>query len=339
MWAGWREHDEAQPYPIERWPEQLIWPTHDLERRVVALAADHRADVILFGHGFPLPWIAPGLARRDIRSVALTHGAEVWIARTPGLAAAQRRSLRACRAVTAVSAHTGELLRAALGEPPPLTVLYPGVDTERFAPTVDGSGVRERFGIGDHPLVVCVSRLVSRKGQDVLIEAMRSVRTRIPEAVLLLVGDGPERAALECAAANEPPGAVVLAGEASPEDLPAFYAAADVFAMPCRSRFAGLEVEGLGIVFLEAAACGKPVIAGRSGGADEAIVDERTGLLVEGAEPKAVALAIARLLQDAGLALRMGAAGRVRVEEEFTWQRSAECLAGILAGAVGGGPQ
>lgn len=332
VWPGWREHDEAQPYPVERWPESFVWPTPDLERRVVSLAADRRADVVLFGHGFPLPWIAPGLAARGIPSVALTHGAEVWIARTPGLAAAQRRGLRACRAVTSVSAHTGARMRAAAGTD--LTVLYPGVDTERFAPTVDGSPLRERLGLGDRPVVVCVSRLVPRKGQDVLIEAMRSVRVRIPEAALLLVGDGPERASLERAAANDPPGAVVLAGEASPRDLPTWYAAADVFAMPCRSRFAGLEVEGLGIVFLEAAACGKPVVAGRSGGADEAIVDEQTGLLVEGAEPKAVALAIVRLLQDANLARRMGAAGRARVEAEFTWQRSAECLAGVLAQAA-----
>jgi phosphatidylinositol alpha-1,6-mannosyltransferase len=339
VWPGWPEHDAAQPYPIERWPEQFVWPTRDLERRVLALASDIRAEVVLFGHGFPLPWIAPGLAGRGIPSVALTHGAEVWIARTPGLAAAQRRGLRACRAVTAVSSHTGELMRSALGDRPPLTVLYPGVDIERFAPTVDGRSVRERFGLGDRPLVVCVSRLVPRKGQDVLIEAMRSVRTRIPDAALLLVGDGPERDALERAANTEPSGAVVLAGEASPEDLPACYAAADVFAMPCRSRFAGLEVEGLGIVFLEAAACGKPVVAGRSGGADEAIVDEQTGLLVEGGEPKAVALALVRLLEDAALAQRMGAAGRARVEAEFTWQRSSESLAGILAQAVAGGPQ
>jgi phosphatidyl-myo-inositol dimannoside synthase len=333
VWPGWRDHDEAQPYAIERWPEQFLWPTRHLERRVVALASDHRADVVLFGHGFPLPWIAPGLAARGIPSVALTHGAEVWIARTPGLAAAQRRGLRACRAVTSVSAHTGDLMRAALGEPPPLTVLYPGVDGARFAPTVEGRPVRERFGLDGRPLVVCVSRLVPRKGQDVLIEAMRSVRARVPDAALLLVGDGPERDALTRAAATEPSGAVTLAGEATAEDLPAFYAAADVFAMPCRSRFAGFEIEGLGIVFLEAAASGKPVVAGRSGGAEEAVVDEQTGLLVEGAEPKAVALAMARLLQDGDLARRMGAAGRARVEAEFTWQRSAECLAGILARA------
>ena len=334
-WPGWQDHDGAQSFPVERWPATFLLPTEDLERRVRMLAAEHRADVVLFGHGFPLPWLAPGLAARGIPSIALTHGAEVWIARTPGLAAAQRRGLLACRQATAVSAHTGHLIQRAIGERPPVTVLYPGVDTERFAPTVDGHVVRERYGLGDGPLVVCVSRLVPRKGQDVLIEAMGTVRGRVPEAALLLVGEGPERRALERAAAAAPAGSVAFAGEVASDELPAFYAAADVFAMPCRSRFAGLEVEGLGIVFLEAAACGKPVVAGRSGGTPEAIVDEGTGLLVEGREPKAVALAIARLLQEPERATVMGAAGRARVEAEFTWERSAATLAQVLRRAAG----
>jgi phosphatidylinositol alpha-1,6-mannosyltransferase len=333
-WPGWREHDAAQPFPVHRWPESFLWPTPDLERRVRLLAAEADAAVVLFGHGFPLPWRAPGGAAHGIPSVALTHGAEVWIARTPGLAAAQRRGLRACREVTAVSAYTGDLIGAAIGGPPP-TVLYPGVDTGRFAPTVDGGAVRERYGVHDRPLVVCVSRLVPRKGQDVLIEAMTTIQRQLPEACLLLVGDGPERASLERAASTAAPGAVVLAGEVADDDLPAFYAAADVFAMPCRSRFGGLEVEGLGIVFLEAAACGRPTVAGRSGGAPEAILDQQTGLLVEGAEPKAVALAIMRLLENREIAAAMGAAGRARVEAEFTWERSADELARVLARAAG----
>ena len=338
VWPGWREHDASQPFPVIRWPETFLWPTPDLARRVRSLAGESGADVVLFGHGFPLPWLAPGLAGHGIPSVALTHGAEVWIARTPGLAAAQRRGLRACREVTAVSAYTGDLMRAAIGAPPgdpPVTVLYPGVDTVRFAPSVDGGGVRERYGLGDRPLVVCVSRLVPRKGQDVLIEAMSTIRERVAGASLLLVGDGPERASLERAAAGTPPGTVVLAGEVADDALPAHFAAADVFAMPCRSRFAGLEVEGLGIVFLEAAACGKAAVAGRSGGAPEAIVDQETGLLVEGGEPKAVALAIARLLANPEIAERMGKAGRARVEAGFTWQASAATLAGVLARAAG----
>jgi len=333
-WPGWQDHDAAQSFPVQRWPATFLWPTEDLERRVRILADEHRADVVLFGHGFPLPWLAPGLATGGIPSVALTHGAEVWIARTPGLAAAQRRGLLACRQATAVSAYTGDRIHRAIGARPPVTVLYPGVDTKRFAPTVDGRVVRARYGLGDRPLVVCVSRMVPRKGQDVLVEAMVTVRAHVPEATLLLVGDGPERPALERAAASAPTGAVVIPGEVASDELPAFFAAADVFAMPCRSRFAGLEVEGLGIVFLEAAACGKPVVAGRSGGAPEAIVDERTGLLVEGREPKAVALAIARLLREPERATGMGAAGRARVEAEFTWERSAATLAHVLRRAI-----
>jgi phosphatidyl-myo-inositol dimannoside synthase len=334
-WAGWREHDAAQPFAVHRWPESFLWPTPDLERRVACLSGEFGADVVLFGHGFPLPWLAPAISKR-VPCAALTHGAEVWIARAPGLAAAQRRGLQACAEVTAVSAYTGDLVRAAIGERP-VTVLYPGVDTERYAPEVDGGWVRERYGLRERRVVVCVSRLVPRKGQDVLIEAMPTILRSVPDAALLLVGDGPERASLQRAAAAAPPGTVVLAGEVPDEDLPAHYAAGDVFAMPCRSRFGGLEVEGLGIVFLEAAACGKATVAGRSGGAPEAIVDQRTGLLVEGNEPKAVGLAVARLLANPEIAAAMGAAGRARVEAGFTWARSAATLGEVLARAAAAG--
>ncbi|HXY71314.1 MAG TPA: glycosyltransferase family 4 protein, partial [Actinomycetota bacterium] len=168
-WPGWREHDEAQPFPVHRWPATFLWPTPDLERRVRSLVAEHRADLVLFGHGFPLPWLAPGLAAAGIPSAALTHGAELWMARTPGLGWAQRRALGAVRRVTAVSEYTAERIRRALGDDPPVTVLYPGVDTDRFSPDVDAAAARERFGLGERPLVVCVSRLVPRKGQDILI--------------------------------------------------------------------------------------------------------------------------------------------------------------------------
>jgi phosphatidylinositol alpha-1,6-mannosyltransferase len=147
------------------------------------------------------------------------------------------------------------------------------------------------------------------------------------------VGDGPSRERLR-AAADALDGSVVFAGEVPPDDLPSYYAAGDLFAMPCRSRWRGLEVEGFGIVFLEAAATGKAAVAGRSGGAGEAIEDEATGVLVEGREPKAVALAIARLLRDPDTMARMGAAGRAMVEERYTWPERARQLAGILREAV-----
>src|SRR5207245_10580817 len=147
--------------------------------------------------------------------------------------------------------------------------------------------------------------------------------------------DGPDRPRLERLAEETPAGTVVFAGEAPDDELPAYYAACDLFAMPCRSRFGGLEVEGFGIVFLEAAAAAKAVVAGRSGGAAEAMLDEVTGVLVEGREPKAVALAAARRRRDAPVRARMGTAGRARVEEEFTWSMRAEQLARILSRAAG----
>ena len=333
-WPGWREHDEAQPFAVHRWPSSFVWPSSDLTRRVRSLVREHQADVVLFGHGFPLPMIGPDLASRGIPYVVLTHGVEVWVSRIPALAAALRVGLRHARAVTAVSRYTARAVRTAAPSHVPLSALHPGVDMDRFSPSVDGAAVRERFGLEKRPVVLCMSRLVPRKGQDVLIRSMEVVRKRVPDAVLVLVGGGPYRPKLEAEAAGAPAGSVVFAGEVSDEDAPRYYAACDVFAMPCRSRWGGLEVEGFGIVFLEAAASGKAVVAGRSGGADEAVADEETGLLVEGREPKAVALAIARLLDDREGANRMGFAGRARVESEFAWPIVARRLGEILTRAA-----
>jgi phosphatidylinositol alpha-1,6-mannosyltransferase len=237
--------------------------------------------------------------------------------------------------VTAISEHTAAPVRRAMPPSVPLTVVNPGVDERRFMPSADGSGVRERFGLTGRPVVLCVSRRVPRKGQDTLIRGMSLVRRAVPEATLLLVGGGPYRGRLEELARDQPTGSVVFAGEVADDELPSFYAAGDVFAMPCRSRWGGLEVEGFGIVFLEAAATGRAVVAGRSGGAAEAVADVETGLLVEGSEPKAVALAVAKLLANPSLAATMGAAGRTRVEAGFTWRRQAERVAEILRQAVG----
>ncbi|HEX2089062.1 MAG TPA: glycosyltransferase family 4 protein [Actinomycetota bacterium] len=333
-WAGWREHDEGQPFAVHRWPSSFVSPSSDLARRVRSLVREHRADVVLFGHGFPLPLIGPNLASRGLPYAVLTHGVEAWVARVPALSAALRKALHHARAVTAVSRYTARAIRTAVPAHVPLSVLYPGVDVDRFAPSVDGTPVRDGWGLDASPMIVCVSRLVPRKGQDILIRSMEFIRRLVPEAVLVLAGGGPYRPKLEAEAARAPSGSVVFVGEVSDEDAPQYYAAADVFAMPCRSRWGGLEVEGFGIVFLEAAATGKAVVAGRSGGADEAVADEETGLLVEGREPKAVALAIAQLLSDREAANRMGSAGRARAENEFTWPIAAEKLSAILTQAA-----
>ena len=334
-WPGAREHDAGLPFAVHRWPARVLLPTTDAKRRVASLVREHDADVVVFGHGFPLPLLGAELERRGTPYVVLTHGAELWQACIPGIAGAMRRSLERARAITAVSRYTSNAIRASLGLTRPMIALAPGVDERRFAPTVDGSGIRGRHGLEDRRLVVSVSRLVPRKGHDVLIQAMADLVLLVPDATLLIAGEGPYRSELERMAGGAPRGSVRIVGEVSDDDLPAYYAAADVFAMPCRARFGGLEVEGFGIVYLEAAATAKPAIAGRSGGAAEAVVDGETGLLVEPSEPKAVALGMVSLLDDPDRAARYGRAGRSRVEAHFTWTKRADRLAEILAAAAG----
>ncbi|PZA18877.1 glycosyltransferase family 4 protein, partial [Modestobacter versicolor] len=169
--------------------------------------------------------------------------------------------------LTYISRYTHGRLAPALGGRTELVQLSPGVDVDRFTPDADGTAVRERYGLDDAPVVVCVSRLVPRKGQDTLVRGWSQVLARHPRARLLLVGGGPLEGSLRRTVESQGLGhSVVLTGGVPSEDLPAHYAAGDVFAMPCRTRRGGLDVEGLGMVFLEAAACGLPVVACTSGG-------------------------------------------------------------------------
>ena len=207
------------------------------------------------------------------------------------------------------------------------------MDTELFRPGAGGGLVRRRHRLGDRPVVVCVSRLVPRKGQDVLVRALPELRRRVPGTALLLVGGGPDllrlrRLAAEQGVADD----VVTTGSVPWEELPAHYAAGDVFAMPCRTRRAGLEVEGLGIVFLEASATGLPVVAGRSGGSPDAVREGETGHLVDGRSTAAVTDAVAALLLDRERARSLGAAGRAWVERDWRWDVLAQRLRGLLVG-------
>jgi phosphatidylinositol alpha-1,6-mannosyltransferase len=215
----------------------------------------------------------------------------------------------------------------------PVTVLYPGADVERFRPDLATDDIRAALGLDRAPLVVCVSRLVKRKGQDTLIDALPAIRTQVPGARLLIVGGGPDEERLRERAARLGD-AVVFAGQVPEGDLPRYYAVGDVFAMPCRTRLGGLEVEGWGNVFIEAAACGRPVVVGDSGGARESLVDGETGILVDGKRTEAVADAVATLLADPERATAMGAAGRERVLRDHTWPEIAARLAEWLTEAA-----
>ena len=256
----------------------------------------------------------------DVPSIVHTHGFEVAWARVPALVQLLRRIGKQAMLVTVVSEYTRRFIDRALGTGVPVELLRTGVDLERFHPGVDGSEVRKRHGLAGRPVVVHVSRLVARKGQDVLIRAMEIVRREVPDAAALIVGGGSDEARLRrIAAEHDVRDAVAFAGEVREEALAAHYAAGDVFAMPCRSRWADLEVEGLGLVYLEAQACARPAIAGDSGGAPEAVVPGETGFVVPGRDHRVLAERLVELLGDPARARAMGEAGRRFVEANHRW--------------------
>jgi phosphatidylinositol alpha-1,6-mannosyltransferase len=279
--------------------------------------------------------MAPALRRRAgvRRIVSTTHGHEVWWAKTPGTRRLLRRIGESADVLTYLGAYTRDQVARALtpAAAARMVQLAPGVDTTVFHDGVDGSPVRERYGLGDRPVVVCVSRLVERKGQDMLIRSLPLVRRSVPDATVLVVGDGPQRSSLE-ALASELGVAdhVVFAGAHPWAELPPFFAAGDVFCMPTRTRKAGWEVEGLGIVYLEASAMGLPVVAGSSGGAPDAVLEGQTGYVVDGRSPAAISERLVALLTDRALSARLGARGRQWVEQSWQWDDLAERLQALL---------
>lgn len=322
-------HDRSLPYTVERAGRRPLLPGPALRRRVRAGVVDHRADVVVFGAAWPLGELGGAL---DVPAFALTHGHEAGMVRV-GLGPLVRRVARRLDGIGVISRYTHDALHPWVAAHTEVYDLPPGVDAERFSPSVDGSPVRRRLCLGhDQPLVVCVSRLVARKGQDVLVEAWPRVRARVPGAHLLIAGGGPMADRLRRQVSGlGVADTVTLAGPVGPADLPAVHAAADVFAMPCRTRLGGLDVEGLGIVYLEAQATGTPVIAGRSGGAPESLRDGDSGLVVDGTSPAVVADALTGLLTDPERRRRMGAAGRRFVEERYAWPVVGERFRKILA--------
>jgi phosphatidylinositol alpha-1,6-mannosyltransferase len=327
--------DEAAPYAVYRQPERFLWPIADVGRRVYEAVRSFEAEVVLFGAVYPLALLGPSLAETETPYLAAAHGFEYWLSIAPGTHALVRRATsRAARVPVMCSAFIARVVRTAVPDDVPVSVMYPGADLEAFRPDLPYEDLTELHGVADRPLIVCVSRLVARKGQDVLIRAMPEIRRDVPDASLLIVGDGPDRDRLERLAASTPDGSVAFAGQVSEGDLPRYYRAGNVFAMPCRSRLGGLEVEGWGNVFVEAAACARPVVVGDSGGARESLVPGETGLLVNGSNVEEVADAVGSLLADPERAQAMGRAGRERVKRAFGWSRAAEQLAGWLREAV-----
>jgi phosphatidylinositol alpha-1,6-mannosyltransferase len=330
---GWRAHDAALPYEVVRHPTGMLLPTPGVARAAARLARRHGCDTAFFGAAAPLGLLAPALRDAGVRHlVGATHGHETgWVA-LPGARQLMRRIAAGLDVLTYISDYTRDRLAPALGGVTRMAQLSPGVDVDRFTPDADGAAVRARHGLGGAPVVACVSRLVPRKGQDVLVAAWPRVLARHPGARLLLVGGGPleDRLRREVTARGLER-SVVLTGPVPPERLPEHYAAGDVFAMPCRTRRGGLDVEGLGMVYLEAAACGRPVVAGTSGGAPETVQEGVTGHVVgDPRSPEAVAAVLTGLLDDPQRARRMGAAGRAWVEQRWSWTTTADTFTALL---------
>ncbi|HUS62091.1 MAG TPA: glycosyltransferase family 4 protein [Acidimicrobiales bacterium] len=323
--AAW---DGAQPFRVVRTRQRVLLPTSGLLRQIEALRAEVGASVVVLDPALPLGMLGRSLSSGyDI----VVHGAEVTVPRRLPLARQLlAKVLTGADHVVAAGPYPEAEARRVAGDfTPPVTVVPPGVDVERFRPLSqeDKAKVRADFGLrSSGPLIVSASRLVPRKGMDVLIEACGRLRESHPDLTLAIAGQGRDRGRLERRAARSG-AAVTLLGWVSDDDLPRVHAMADVFAMLCRNRWFGLEQEGFGIVFLEAAACGVPQIAGDSGGAGDAVADGKTGLVVR--RPRSVASvtsALLRLLDDDAARTRLGAAARERAVRDFSYDALAARL-------------
>lgn len=335
-WRGAADFDAAQSFPVVRHATSLMLPVPAVLSRARDIARVEGCDVVWFGAAAPLGLLGSALRRGTPirRAVASTHGHEVGWALLPGARQLLRAIGRRVDVVTYLGEYTRSRLAPAFGRHPRLDRLPSGVDTDVFRPGAGDGEIRRRYSLADRPVVVCVSRLVPRKGQDVLIHAWPEIRRRVPGAALLIVGGGTHRRKLQRLAEQRGVAKdVVITGAVPWEELPAHYAAGDVFAMPCRTRFGGLEVEGLGIVYLEASATGLPVVAGNSGGAPDAVLPGRTGVVVDGTSVVAVTEEISSLLLDPERARSMGQCGRAWVQQEWRWDVLARRLRGLLTGA------
>ncbi|OFT83699.1 glycosyltransferase family 4 protein [Corynebacterium sp. HMSC29G08] len=321
---GTEAFDAAQPFTVVRWPRRVMLPTPATKRRMQDLIREHNIGTVWFGAAAPLALMGKAAKQAGAkRVVATTHGHEVGWSMLPGARQALQAIGRSADVITYISAYTYGRLRPVFGNHLRYVSLPSGVDTQYFRPAtpVERTETRALLGVGDAPLVVCASRLVRRKGQDQLLRALPKIQQRVPGTQLVIVGAGPYRSRLESMA----PEGVHFTGAVERDTLRDIVAAADVFAMPARTRFGGLDVEGLGIVYLEAQACGVPVVAGDSGGAPETVAAD-SGIVVPGRDTDALIDAVSRLLIDAnGLP-----SGRQFVTERFSWQALGDALADAL---------
>jgi phosphatidylinositol alpha-1,6-mannosyltransferase len=312
----------------------MLLPIPRIARSLKELVREGGFTVVCFGAAAPLGLLAPTLRRAGItRIISLTHGHEVWWAKVFPFSLAMRRIGNTVDVLTYLGDFTRRGIARGLSRRArdAMVRLAPGIDVSHFAPDSAPGKLRKELGLSEKSVIVSVGRLVPRKGQDHLIESLPIIRKSIPDVHLLLVGEGSYRKTLEKLAIEHGVAELVtFVGRVPYIQLPDYFRSGDIFAMPSRSRFAGLEVEGLGIVYLEASGCGLPVIAGNSGGAPDAVVDGVTGILVDGGNINEIAAAIVRVLIDPIKMRAMGAAGIDWVTTGWAWQIWSKKFAQLL---------
>ena len=303
--------------------QRILLPTPALRKRVLGTVHAHGIDTVVFGSSVPLGLLAPSLRKQGVtKMVAITHGHEVWWSRVPIFSAALRR---VCSQVDAIT-YLGNFTKGAISrvirssDREKLNHLPPGVDIDFFTPGEKPEYLVERYHLKDKKIILCAGRLVQRKGQDVLIDALSILRESYENMHLLIVGTGNYEKELRMRVEKlELESFVTFAGRVGYHELPDHFRLADVFASPTRDRFGGLEVEGLGIVYLEASASGIPVLAGNSGGAPDAVQDGRTGLVCDGRSVELIAETLQELLENHNLRSEMGKQGREWMERDWSW--------------------
>ena len=302
---------------------KILLPTPRVASELKKIIRGQGITTAAFGAAAPLGLLSAGMKRAGVeRTVALTHGHEVWWAKVFPF----NLLLRRIGSTVDVLTYLGDFTRAAISKAlsqqaqSAMVKIAPGIDVDHFLPT-DASELRKSLGLSDKKVIVSVGRLVHRKGQDYLIEAMPKILEQVPQAHLLLVGEGPYREHLEkLAKKHKIESSLTFIGRIQYKELPTYICVGDIFAMPSRSRLLGLEVEGLGIVYLEASSCGLPVLAGNSGGAPDAVIQNKTGLVVSGTDTQEIANAAVELLMNIDSSKKMGLLGRQWIIEKWRWE-------------------
>lgn len=313
---------------------KVLLPTPRVASAVRKILRRESISTVFFGAAAPLGLLSQGLRRAGAkRIVSLTHGHEVWWAKVWPFSWAMRRIGNGVDNLTYLGDFTRSQISRALTDSAAnaMVKVAPGIDTDHFAPRADAQTLRAELGLSEKKVIVSVGRLVHRKGQDTLVESMPQILSQVPDAHLLFIGEGPYKDYLVKRAAElKVSDAITFIGRIQYAELPRYICVGDIFAMPSRSRLAGLEVEGLGIVYLEASACGLAVVGGKSGGAPDAVLEGETGFAVDGTSTQAVAEAVIILLKNPERASQMGARGRQWIIDEWRWEIWSKKFAQLL---------